>query len=77
MPYITGVLIGSTGVQAMLPFVVAMSSAMLVAWAAIPDPVDNGSLFTVAKRLFRRAVGQQRQDEQNTYEGKPPAYTVA
>ncbi|KAI8138995.1 major facilitator superfamily domain-containing protein [Fennellomyces sp. T-0311] len=37
-PYATGVLIGSEGVESMLPFCVAISTVMLITWFFIPDP---------------------------------------
>ncbi|KAI8147647.1 major facilitator superfamily domain-containing protein [Fennellomyces sp. T-0311] len=37
-PYITGVLVGSHGIDSMMPFCVATFSAMLIMWVFIPDP---------------------------------------
>lgn len=40
-PYLTGVLIAERGVEAMLPFCIAMASAMWVAWLFIPNPSSS------------------------------------
>ncbi|KAL1932304.1 hypothetical protein VTP01DRAFT_9360 [Rhizomucor pusillus] len=36
-PYITGVMIDAKGIGSVLPFCVAMASAMLAAWAFVPS----------------------------------------
>ncbi|KAI8147114.1 major facilitator superfamily domain-containing protein [Fennellomyces sp. T-0311] len=59
-PYLTGVLIGSRGVSAMLPFCVATSVVMLITWIFVPDPRPRAKFTTkisswmVPLRFLRR-----------------------
>ncbi|CDH57842.1 major facilitator superfamily mfs_1 [Lichtheimia corymbifera JMRC:FSU:9682] len=53
-PYATGVLIGSQGVQAMLPFCVATSSCMWLLWLFMPDPRRGNFIRPLLTRLRRQ-----------------------
>lgn len=55
-PYATGVLMGSQGVQAMLPFCVATSSCMWLLWLFMPDPRRGNFFRPLLTRLRRQTT---------------------
>ncbi|KAI7876202.1 MFS general substrate transporter [Lichtheimia hyalospora FSU 10163] len=55
-PYATGVLIGSQGVQAMLPFCVATASCMWLLWLFMPDPRRGNFIRLLLRRLQCRTT---------------------
>ncbi|ORY93856.1 major facilitator superfamily domain-containing protein [Syncephalastrum racemosum] len=50
-PFINGALIGAKGVQAMLPFCIAMSAAMLVSWIFVPNPARKSKKGTDTEEI--------------------------
>ncbi|KAF7722624.1 hypothetical protein EC973_002896 [Apophysomyces ossiformis] len=60
-PYITGVLIGSSGIGTMPPFCMAMAIAMVIAWFFIPNPSTPTAL--VMPRLARMWIHHLKREK--------------
>lgn len=58
IPFIVGAIAQNRGVESLMPFVLALSVAILVLWMALPRQGGGGSVFRPFLKKILRSRGQ-------------------